>query len=143
MSDRKYGHKGYQDSGKDDSRGKASIDEIRRKLDGAPRGRGVGSEAESVFKCGRCGQRVLSLDDLTPESKCRACQNPLHTCGQCAHYNPSKQWECSEEIPERIAKKHDRNDCAKFAPKIVLDLTGAKPATAGDARSAFDALFKK
>jgi len=148
MSDRKYRHRGYQDSGQKDSgrdepRTSSSLDEVRRSLDGAPKGRSVGTEAASAFKCKNCSQRVLSLDDLGPESACTKCKASLHTCGNCANYNPDVRWECTQPIAARAPKKHSKNDCTFFAPRVVLDLTGKKPESAGDARSAFDRLFDK
>jgi len=35
------------------------------------------------------------------------------------------------------------NRCEHYQPKAVRDLKAAKPETPNDARSAFDALFKK
>ena len=55
-------------------------------------------------------------------------------------------WECSENIPARVAGKHAKNECTFFSPKIVRDLAADKAGklqTPDDARKAFDALFNK
>ena len=141
MSDRKYSHRGYQDSGKrDDGPRTPSAPQSRPE---GPRGRSVGTEADAVFKCGKCGERVVTLEDITPGFACRNCANPLHTCGHCAHYDPSRPRECAKPVPARIARKHEGNDCSLFAPRVVLDLTGPKAAGPADARDAFEQLFRK
>jgi len=142
MSDRKYRHRGYMDSGgrRDDAPRERS-GPPRPRGEG-PRGRSVGTEANAVFKCNACGEKVRSLDEVDAESVCARCGQELHTCSHCSHYDPQARFQCTEEIPERIAKKLKKNECEFFAPKVVLDLTGDKPKDADDARSAFDKLFK-
>ena len=144
MSDRKYRHRGYQDSGeRDENRGSSSAEEVRRRLDGAPRGRSVGTESSQSFKCKNCSTPFLSLDELTFDSTCVKCKSSLHTCGNCAHWDPAAKWECTQPIEKRMERKHSKNDCTFFAPRVTLDLTAPKPAMPDDARSAFDRLFKK
>lgn len=143
MSDRKYRHRGYQDRGDEPAKGSGPADGTRPRLDGAPKGRSIGSEATQVFKCGECGERVLSLEELTPGSTCRKCGSALHSCALCAHYDTSNRFECTEPIPERITKKYDRNDCPSWKGRLQLDLSGPKPSSPADARAAFDRLFRK
>lgn len=153
MSDRKYKHKGYQDSGgygssnSGASRPQAPRPESQRqRLEGAPRGRTAGGFGPEAFKCNQCGQLRHSLVDLTHDEACAKCGADLHTCGNCRFFDTTTTWECRENIPARVAGKHTRNECAFFSPKIVRDLAadkGKQPQTPDDARKAFDALFKK
>ena len=142
MSDRKYSHRGYQDRG-DEPKGRGPSPDLRSRAEGAPRGRSIGTEATAVFKCGECGERVLTLEEITPDSACRKCGAALHSCSNCAHYDSSTHFECTEAIPERIPKKYDKNACTFWKGRVQLDLAGPKPATPGDARAAFDRLFRK
>ena len=32
-------------------------------------------------------------------------QTAMHCCKQCVHFDTSRQFECTQPIPERIAKK--------------------------------------
>ena len=148
MSDRKYGHRGYQDSDKPSGpRGPRTPFEPRpERVEGAPRGRTAGGFGPEVFKCVNCGTVHHSLAELTSESVCAKCGGDLHTCRNCSHFDTGARWECRAEIPARVSSKDRRNECELFAAKIVRDLAADKPrgpSTPDDARKAFDALFKK
>lgn len=151
MSDRKYKHKGYQDSGYGSSnsgdRGPRPPQTPRPdRIEGAPRGRTAGGFGPEAFKCNACGQIRHSLGEFTSEEACGKCGADLHTCGNCRFFDTTTLWECRENIPARVASKHARNECAFFSPKIVRDLAadkGRAPQTPDDARKAFDALFNK
>lgn len=144
MSDeRKYRHRGYQDSG-DRDRPSRSAPPPHEKKEG-PRGRGLGSPTETVFRCGSCGEKRLLVDDLPSDATCMKCGADLHTCSNCTQFDTSVHWECrkAELLPARVAKKRDRNDCAQWTAKATQEFAreAEKPAPT-TARSAFDALFK-
>ena len=152
MSDRKYKHKGYQDSGGyssyggSNSRPQTPRPEQKQRIEGAPRGRTAGGFGPEAFKCNACGQLRHGLGELTSEETCGKCSADLHTCGNCRFFDTTTLWECRENITARVPSKHARNECALFSPKIVRDLAadkGKQPQTPDDARKAFDALFKK
>jgi hypothetical protein len=141
--DRKYRHRGYMDSGSDSSGRRPSGPRPPRN-EGAPRGRGIDQDKPVVFRCKHCGERVLDLDSIGVDALCRKCGAPLHSCSQCAHFDTSARFECTEPIPARIPSKKAKNECTFYAPAKAFDLTGSRgAATPDDARSAFDALFKK
>jgi hypothetical protein len=107
----------------------------------------LGAPSEAVFRCTACGEKRLIMlgDVLPPDATCAKCGADLHTCSNCIHFDTSVHWECRKnaEIPARIAKKRDRNDCALFTPKLAQEYAkDAAKGSPGDARSAFDALFK-
>ena len=144
MSDRKYRHRGYMDDGDDRERPSRQRGEpARRGLDGAPRGRGVGLPKDVVFRCAVCGERVRTLGSIEPGSTCPGCGKPLHTCTNCAFFDPGARFECRKPLEARVESKAAANDCPHYQPKTVRDLSSKGPATPDDARSAFDALFKK
>jgi hypothetical protein len=152
--DRKYKHRGYQDSGGGfgSNRGGSQrpqtprYDPPPRRLEDAPRGRTAGGFGPDAFKCNKCSQIRHNLGELTHEDVCNGCGADLHTCGNCRFFDTTTLWECRENIPARVVGKHAKNVCALFQPKIVKDLAadkGKQPVTESDARKAFDALFKK
>jgi hypothetical protein len=153
LSDRKYRHRGYQDSGgygSSNSEGQRPQtprpEPQNQRLEGAPRGRTAGGFGPEAFKCNACGQLRHSLGELTNEDVCLKCGADMHTCGNCRAFDTTTTWECRENIPARISGKQTRNACAFFSPKIVRDLAADKgrvPQTPDDARKAFDALFNK
>ena len=150
MSDRKYKHKGYQDSGSSYSGGSRPQtprpDSRPERMEGAPRGRTAGGFGPEAFKCNACGQLRQNLGELTHDETCLKCAADMHTCGNCRFFDTTTLWECRENIPARVVGKHKRNECTFFSPKIVRDLAadkGRQAQTPDDARKAFDALFKK
>lgn len=140
--DRKYRHRGYQESDRDAPARRPSGGP--RRDDGAPRGRGIDQAKDVVFRCKHCGEKVLDLEGVGFESVCRKCGASLHSCSQCTNFDTSARWECTQPIPARIPSKKAANTCTFFAPAKTFDLTGTRGApTPDDARSAFDALFNK
>ena len=144
--DRKYRQRGYQDSERRDERPRPGLQGPREKKEG-PRGRGLGAPSESVFRCAACGEKrpILGDEPLPFDAACARCGADLHTCSNCVSFDTSARWECrgNAEIPARVVKKRDRNDCPLFAPKRVQEFgKDSDNPSPGDARSAFDALFK-
>ncbi len=148
MSDRKYGHRGYQDD--DRGRGDSPRGPRRpRERKPGPRGRGLGKPTATVFRCAVCGEKQrpdvphASPAPIVLESQCWKCSADLHTCTNCRHFDSSAPGECRAKAPEYVASKAKRNTCelfeAKATQEFAEDLGGDTPS---DAKSAFDALFK-
>ena len=147
MGDRKYRHSGYQDDDRDrddrKQRPRPRVDERGKpRLEGAPRGRGVGMPAEAVFKCAQCGH-ALKHASIAPDTTCTSCGKPLHTCTNCSFFNSGFRFECTKQLTARIEAKAKENQCKHYQPKTVRDLKSQSSGKPDDARAAFDALFKK
>lgn len=142
MNDRKYRHRGYMDQEGEVRSGRGATPRAPRPE--GPRGRGVDQAKAVVFACRACGEKRRDFEEIGFDSVCGKCGAPLHACAQCAHFDTSARWECTQPIPERIAAKKLRNTCGFYTPARSFDLTGtrAEP-SADDARTAFDRLFKK
>jgi predicted RNA-binding Zn-ribbon protein involved in translation (DUF1610 family) len=117
-------------------------DHGRRSQVGAPRGRGLGAPTAVAFKCAVCGTE-LKERTVEPGAACPSCGKPLHTCTNCSFFDTSARFECRKPIAKRIESKAKANDCELYEPKQIRDLRAAQPEKTTDARSAFDALFKK
>ena len=138
----KYRQRGYKDSEREAPRARSPFAPPPPKKDG-PRGRGLGSPSESVFRCNACGEKRPPLDEVTPETVCWRCGAALHSCSNCLHFDTSHRWECRqvERIPARVAKKTAANECPVFTPKTVQEFEKDRDKPS-DPRAAFDALFK-
>lgn len=135
MSDRKYRQQGYRPQ-----------DAQPRRLEPPPRPdapRGGGMLAQrTVSRCAGCGAVLpIATGSLV---ECPHCRVALHACRQCTHFEPGRRFECAQPIPERIADKHGRNECAAFSLRVTVERDASPDSTRpGDIRRGFDNLFKK
>jgi hypothetical protein len=129
-SDRKYRQRGYQDTDRPDPRSDRN---------GSDRPRQPGLRPNGTAYSGNC-------------PKCGAA---LHCCKQCSHFEPSTRFQCLKPIPVRIPLKDKANECTLFEPRVTVardaspsapppaPVNDHTPRSSTDARSAFNALFKK
>jgi len=150
--DRKYGHKGYQESPRDD-RGRdrkhappTSPLTPEQKAQQRSLRHAVQREANEVMRCPNCGRNVSASGAVSSEARCPHCGSSLHACRACMHFDSSARWECRAPIAAPVADKSKANTCALFAARLVLDTTGKRTGTSGssnDPKSQFDNLFKR
>ena len=161
-ADRKYKQRGYQESNRDFS----GNDDNRR--DERPRPTGPRPpldvtgprlprlvQAVAAARCFNCSTTLMTGSEFPAE--CPKCHTALHCCKQCAYFEPSTRFQCVKPVPVRIVVKDQANDCALFKPRVTVardsaapppasvnpSASTAAPRNAGDARAAFDSLFKK
>jgi hypothetical protein len=143
MNDRKYRHRGYQDSDRPSTGGRSPGGPRPPRPEG-PRGRGADQDKAVVVACHACGEKRRDPEEIRPDTVCARCGADLHCCAQCTYFDTSARWECTQPIPARIPEKRHRNSCTFFKAAQSFDLTGSRAAgTPDDARAAFERLFKK
>jgi hypothetical protein len=143
VSDRKYRQRGYQDSGGDKPKfQKSEGDRPVKKDTFGPRAIQMPG-TRSVSRCSQCGTVLQNLSE--PLGKCAKCGFELHSCKQCTYFDPSSRFECMQAVKERIPRKDERNDCALYAIRVMVEKETSTPASLRpqDARQAFENLFKK
>jgi hypothetical protein len=136
MRDRKYRQRGYMDSDREPQRPKPQSAPRDREGPRSPKMMAFGEKV----KCAACGAQAPS--HITSMSCCPKCNGDLHTCRQCAYFDPGAHFECSKKITARIVNKNARNTCELFAARTVIERETSSGAPA-DARQAFAKLFKK
>ena len=135
MADRKYRQQGYRSPGRSEPRRPE-----RPPGEAPPRGSMLAQR--TVSRCGACGV-VLPIATASLE-QCPSCRAAIHACRQCSHFDTSRRFECTEPIPERLADKAARNDCATFTLRVTVERDASPDSIAPrDIRRAFDDLFKK
>jgi hypothetical protein len=153
VSDRKYRQRGYQDDSRDrePKRDKPAAAPPAQRAPGrqlqderGPKTPNLMASHE-VFRCSRCGNRLATPVEL--DAKCSRCGVDLHACIQCASFDTSARFECSQAaLTARVSPKDARNACALFAPRTTIERQTSSPTsgsnTGGGARQAFDDLFK-
>jgi hypothetical protein len=134
MSDRKYRQQGYRSGGGNTP--------DRHEPARPPSGTFGILRSRPTSRCAECGAVLpITADSLT---QCPHCRTELHTCRQCAHFDPVRRFECTEDIDERIADKRARNDCPRFALMVTVERDTSGGAVRPDeARRSFGNLFKK
>ncbi len=153
----KYRQPGYQDSGSERNDERKSEKKPRPKRDETFGPRPLQMPGKrTVSRCSQCGTLLQDLSD--PVGACPKCGFELHSCRQCAHFDPASRFECTQPIPERIPRKEVRNDCTFYLIRTTVEretrAAGAAAAAATgesvtsttspeDARRAFENLFKK
>ena len=152
--DRKYSQRGYMDTEAPKKKEKRPQEPRARQEQIGPRTpRMVGTITQA--RCSNCGGVLLKGFD--PKAQCPRCGFELHSCKQCMYFDTSARFECTQAVPERVAKKDARNDCTfyTFRTTVEKDTAPAPVAAASspsgngnshrprDARQAFDDLFKK
>jgi hypothetical protein len=152
--ERKYSHRGYMDTDAPKKKEKRPPENHARQEQIGPRTpRMVGTI--TLARCSNCGAVLQSGFD--PKGRCPRCAFELHSCKQCMYFDTSARFECTQPIPERVAKKDARNECTFYAFRTTVEKDTAPTATApvsapsgnghanrpNDARKAFDDLFKK
>jgi hypothetical protein len=147
LSDRKYRQPGYQDTGAtrdtSDTRDKSQrpiAQRPNRDNTYGPRPLNMPGK-RTVSRCGQCGKVINLVGELAAACSCGFA---LHSCKQCAHFDPASRFECRQPVQERIAKKDGANTCTSFLLKTSVEReTTSSGNRAQDARQAFENLFKK
>lgn len=150
--ERKYKQKGYQERGREEKKHDRPAEPRPKQEQMGPRTpRMVGTVIRA--RCTSCG--AVLAPGFDPNGKCPRCNTELHCCKQCVHFDTAARFECTQPIPERIAKKDARNDCTFFEFRVTVEkdtspasyatpaVPAASPSNPNDARKAFEDLFKK
>lgn len=138
----KYRQHGYQDR-EEKPRQKSGEGPAKKKDDTfGPRALQMPGR-HTVSRCAQCGTVLQSLSE--PVGKCPKCGFELHSCKQCTYFDPSSRFECTQPIPERVARKDTRNECTFYSMSVRVEKETSTPSQArpADARQAFENLFKK
>ena len=93
--------------------------------------------------CAAC-DRELQLgpgERLGFREVCEGCDADLHTCHNCAHYDPGAYNDCREPSSEHVGDRERANRCDWFQPS---DRRGGSQGGGRDqALADLDSLFKK
>lgn len=163
--ERKYRQHGYQDTSRGDYPENGNGREDRPRPQGPRPPIDVTGprlprlvQAVAASRCFNCATTLPA--DMDFQGACPKCNAALHCCKQCKYFEPSTRFQCLKPIPVRIVGKDLANTCELFRSRVTVARDAPPPATngmgqggavqsgpapksAGDARAAFDSLFKK
>lgn len=92
-----------------------------------------------VVRCTQCG--AVNTEEVGLLSRCARCGVDLHTCSQCASFDPGSRFECMQPLTARVSPKTEQNSCHLFGPRTTVERETTAPRQ-NDARKSFDDLFK-
>src|SRR3984957_19077902 len=119
--ERKYKLKGYRDRDSDEKKRDRSErpSEPRPKQDmlGPRTPRMVGTVMRA--RCASCGAALAP--GTNPEGQCPRCKFELHSCKQSVHFATARQFESTQPIPERVAKKDAKNNCTFYELRMTVE----------------------
>ena len=158
-NDRKYKQHGYREEVRERPSDGRSFEERQRQPGPRPpidvTGPRLPRLVQNVVasRCYSCSTTLPADTDF--RGNCPKCNAALHCCKQCAHFEPSKLFQCLKPVPARIPVKDQANECEFFGPRVTVARdatatasqpvvnTNQSPRGPSEARLAFDSLFKK
>jgi hypothetical protein len=133
MNDRRYRQPGYRT----DPNARPP-----RREDPGPGARPATPTNRALSRCAECGAVLPITAGSLPQ--CPNCRAELHTCRQCAHFDPAQRFECAQPVSERVTDKRSRNECPLFTLMVTVErATSSASMRPDDVRRAFGNLFKK
>jgi hypothetical protein len=95
--------------------------------------------SHEVIRCRACA--AIVSPPIGSAATCPKCRAALHSCAQCASFDPAARFQCTEPITAPITRKDAANQCAHFAPSVRVERQTSSVRPEHDPRSAFDKLF--
>lgn len=91
--------------------------------------------------CYRCGASLAHLSlPLSRQDECPQCQNYVHVCRMCRHFDKTVPRQCLEDDAEEVIEKERLNFCDWFvASDMAFD--PLRKSAEDRARASLDALF--
>ncbi len=95
----------------------------------------------NALRCYRCGASLESLPlPLSRRDECPSCENYLHACLMCEHFDARVPKQCREDDAEEVIDKRAANFCDYFRPGAGT-FDAQRLAKEQAARGRLDALF--
>ena len=151
---RKYRLQGYQDSDRDDDRGRERPPrkELTReeRIQKKSLRHAIDRAANEVIRCHVCGRNGEPSGAIGLETRCSHCAAPLHCCRTCRQFDTGARFQCRAPVEKAVGDKNKANTCTHYSARLVLDSTGRRTPRGqngggggNDPRSQFENLFKR
>ena len=93
-----------------------------------------------VMHCHHCGSEIRILGKVSRAETCPKCDEDVHCCLNCEHYDTSAHNRCREPQAEWVTDREKANFCDFFTASRKV---ASRVADSDLAKKAFDNLFKK
>jgi hypothetical protein len=92
--------------------------------------------------CHRCGKEVNAADRVSRTATCSHCGSSLHSCLNCAFYDPHAHNKCREPQSEYVSDREKANFCDFFTFR-ESELDKKTKDKVAEAKKTWEELFKK
>ncbi len=94
------------------------------------------------MRCAACNREFALVpgERLSFRESCEGCDADLHSCANCAHYDPGAHNDCREPSAEFVSDRERANRCDWFQ---AGDHAGGDGSSRDRALTDLDSLFKK
>ena len=101
--------------------------------------------ANDGLMCWNCGRPTGIKGKVMRSDSCVDCLADLRCCRGCRHFDPTRRFQCRENIESPIANKEKNNFCDFFQMRDVVKTPGgisSQRDSKEDLKKKFDDLFK-
>jgi hypothetical protein len=100
---------------------------------------------EEGLVCWNCGRTTGVTGGVVRSDQCPHCLADLRSCRGCRHFDPTRKFQCRENIDHGVGNKEKANFCDFFQVREVFKTAGGLRTRADDKESRkakFDDLFE-
>lgn len=100
---------------------------------------------EKGLICWNCGRPTGITGRVMRSDQCPNCDYDLRCCRGCRHFDPSRRYQCKEQIESYISDKEKNNLCDYFQQRDAMKTAGGisfRTDSKNDRKKSFDDLFK-
>ena len=100
--------------------------------------------ANDGLLCWSCGKPTGIVGKVMRADSCVECLADLRCCRGCRHFDPTRRFQCRENIEHAVVNKEKSNFCDFFQMRDVSKVPGglSSHAPKEDAKKKFDDLFE-
>ena len=95
--------------------------------------------------CWNCGKPTGITGGVTRSDACPDCLADLRCCHGCRHFDPTRRFQCRENIEHNVINKEKNNFCDFFQARTAVKRPGgitSQTDTKDVRKKGFDGLFK-
>jgi hypothetical protein len=92
--------------------------------------------------CWNCGIDTKIEGIVMRSDQCESCVADLRSCRGCRHFDPTRRFQCRENIVAPVQPKDKANFCDFFQGRLRGKAAGRSGDAAEERKTSFDDLFK-
>ncbi len=101
--------------------------------------------AQEGLLCWSCGKPTGITGRVMRSDSCVECLADLRCCRGCRHFEPTRRFQCRENVEHNVVNKEKANHCDFFQHRNVMKVAGglsSQKDDKGSQKQKFDDLFK-